>query len=493
MGKRFLLSAIAVGVIASVASAGVVKNMPADTNISVEFLQQQDLNGSNPTVSVLLNNDKNSTVYVPSTITLGTLKNPILNLRFSGLKATLTNPVSVNNNLVVCEVNSSNQPVAQILRFKDTTSNGFTLAAVNSNIYMSNSKQYGFFIDTNASDTNCSQAIPVSINDVNITLDPKADQKLNGLTVTYVLGTGDTQKVQDTASASIGNIGYELCCNVNPMSTKIDPQNGFLTFTSNGGAVCGGGDTESDLTIQCEDKSSYSYTMSSVDIYSIINYDSDDLPLEKVEATGFDMAAIPSDQIDVNKTSKKIIVKEKDFTFVPGIYSETIKLYVNGKDKIPVTNFTATLGLDLTQNGTVDIKKLDNVNAGNWTYNGTTLTSPYVAVNANTQTVFRINNASDIDAQTYWTCVDDNGNKVKLLQVNAYDSNSSMIKANGAEAWLAKDILAAAQAQNPDFAPNGKMRCSVLVTTSGTNNASGVEIMTINGARDRVIPFNRRD
>ena len=492
MGKRFLLSAITVSVIASVASAGVVKNMPADTNMSVEYLQQNDLNGTNPKVNVLLNNDRNTTVYIPSKITLDTLKNPILNLRFSGLKSTLTNPVSVNKNLVVCEVNSSNKPVAQILRFKDTTSNGFTLAAVNSNIYMSNSKQYGFFIDTNASDTNCSQARRVSGNDLNITLDPKADQKLNGLTVTYILGTGDTQKVQDSASASIGNIGYELCCNVyTPISSNIDPQNGFLTFTSNGQVVCGGGATESDLQIQCQDKS-YPHHLSSVNVYSIINYDSNDLPLEKVEATGFNNN-IPADQINVNKTNKTIVVEEKEVSFNGGIKTETIKLYVDGKNKIPVTNFFVTLGLDLTKDGKIDIKKLDSKKAGSWTYNGTTLNSPYVAVNSDTQTVFRINNASNIDAQTYWTCVDDNGNVVKLLQVNAFKSDSSIIKANGAAAWLAKDILAAAQAQNPDFAPNGKMRCSVLVTTSGINNASGVEIMTINGGRDRVIPFGRNN
>jgi hypothetical protein len=115
---------------------------------------------------------------------------------------------------------------------------------------------------------------------------------------------------------------------------------------------------------------------------------------------------------------------------------------------------------------------------------------PYVVASGDTQTAIRLTNGQGVNANVYWTCIDDNGRSVSNIQVKAatMPNGEKYVPANGAAAWVASDILAAAQAQDPDFAPNGKMKCSPLVTA--TSGVDGVVIMTINGARDRVIPVH---
>jgi hypothetical protein len=308
------------------------------------------------------------------------------------------------------------------------------------------------------------------------------------------LGTGDSQAIHDRAFANIGKQINQICCQVNTaLNAQINSGSNFMAFGVSGSSCGNNGTPKTDtLQIQCRDYTT-NYGVTSLNDILVVKGDSTGIPFDKnnITASSTNVAA-SSTKIEVNDNKVKVTYKNDTIPTNRRNYPQNynLTLAVTGDKKIPVTNFTVDFGLDLNQNGNVDMYKLKAANAGDWKYNGTTLKSPYVAVNGDTQTIFRVNNFSNVDAETYWTCTDDNGVEVSLLKVNPVHADSSIVPTNGAAAWLAADILKAAQDQNPDFAPNGKMRCSILVTTPAANQASGVEIMTINGGRDRVIPFN---
>jgi hypothetical protein len=307
------------------------------------------------------------------------------------------------------------------------------------------------------------------------------------------LGTGDSQAIHDTAIANIGKQVDQICCQVNTaLNAQINSGSNFMAFGVSGNSCGNNGTPKTDtLQIQCTDYTT-NYGVTSLNDILVLKGDSTGIPFDKNNMTASSTnVAASNTKIEVNDNKVKVTYKNDTIpTNTLTTQNYNLTLAVTGDKKIPVTNFTVDFGLDLNKNGNVDMYKLKAADAGSWTYNGTTLRSPYVAVNGDTQTVFRVNNTSNVDAEAYWTCTDDNGVTVSLLKVNPVHADSSIVPTNGAAAWVASDILAAAQAQNPDFAPNGKMRCSVLVTTPNPGQASGVEIMTINGGRDRVIPFN---
>ena len=504
MSKRFLLSAVAVSVIASVASAGVINSSGLtvaggssdDVNVSSQWIQQNKLLNKASDVNV-----SSKSVYEPTKIKLGSMKNPVLNITYSNVKDIKTPNLS---NTYVCEVNSSGYPInaAAVLKFKANNGvNGFSYVAETADTYMTNGHYYRIFTDVNES--NCSEesngtAITSSnIGDVLVnnaaTLSLNADENVN---VTYKLGTGDSQEVQDTATASnIVQVGNQFIAKVvAPFSNTIDPSSGFIAFNTTATSCATTYKTSDSATIDlisntCGGLKNSNYMVSKLDAMYTLN---SNLPLNL--ASSNPVTLVPQ----ANTNTLKITNNNQTISFVRTVTdlntatredtNETIKLTLDGKAQIPTAQFTATLKLDLNQDGTPDLTVLDNANAGQWTYNGTTLTTPYVAANKDTQTIMRINNGSSLKANVYWTCTDDNGVTVSNIVTDSALAKQTFIKPNGADAWLMSDVLAAAQAKNPDFAPDGKMRCSALVTS--TTGISGLEIMTINGARDRVIPIN---
>jgi len=168
--------------------------------------------------------------------------------------------------------------------------------------------------------------------------------------------------------------------------------------------------------------------------------------------------------------------------------STTFTVKLNGDDKIPTAKFKSSVDI-ITKK--LDVEKtfdlLNEADAGSWTYNASSKTIPYVAANSDTETLVRVTNNSGTKGLVFWTCVDDQGNVAPNIEVKAADTGSTEIPANGAAAWTMSSVLKAAQETNPDFATNGKMKCTVYVT-NGNAGISVVPIMTINGARDRVIP-----
>jgi len=495
MGKRFLLSAIAVSVIAGSAYAGdlnlTITNAQNDVNYTKEWTLQNSLAGNASKITIAP-----AFVYTPKNIPLGSEKNPVLNVKFTNVKDIKVD--SGNNNLMVCEINASDDPVQDdpVLKYKaDNGVDGFTFVSYSSNgqdVYMTNGKRYAVYVGADLNCTKTTSHLLTLKNDANTTLTLK-DKDVKSVGIEVSLGTGDSQDVHDTATGTVGKMIDQICCQVNTsLNAKINSGSDFMAFGVVGNNACGNNATPKtdDLTIQCKQ-----YTTD----YGIINFN-DIMNIKADQSLPFDAdniaadkggAAVAADDIKVGTNEVNVTYKDDVANInAANAINYTVTLAVTGDKKIPVTNFTVDFGLDLNKNGSVDMYKLQDASAGSWTYNGTTLTTPYVVANGDTQTAIRLVNNSNVDANVYWTCTDDNGVTVSLLEVKSADQKSVQLKAGGASAWLAKDVLAAAQAQNPDFAPNGKMKCSALITTPAGNQATGVTIMTINGARDRVIPTN---
>jgi len=502
MGRRFLLSAIAVGVIASVASAGTLKYTTPEVNVSKEWTMSM----SSPDVSISLG-DFN---YTATDIKYQTLTNPVINITFNNSVGVKTS--SDMSKVYICEIDKNGLPVDAPARLKydSTYKNVLIFKALNKDQFITNGKSYGFFYDINES--NCSQmADGTEINATNlaqaeanssltaVTLDKNNPQNV---TTHLVLATGDSQEQQDVADGNdLVAVKTQFCAGVStPFDATIDPAKDFLEFTggSSGGNCLNGPCTETkslsdSLTItiasdKCREINN-TYQVQNIEV-NVDVLASNALNLDSKN---------PFDVLGPNNTSindedvKNIDNKEFKYTFSASSVGDSnvttaLTLNLDGKVAIPVTNFTASLDLT-TKNLDKEITEtlLKNSSAGSWTYNASSASIPYIVANGDTQTAIRVINPSAIKGDVYWTCTDDNGVTVSNIKVKSADTKSVSIPASGAAAWLARDILAAAQAKNPDFAPNGKMTCTVYITNSG-NGINLVPIMTINGARDRVIP-----
>jgi hypothetical protein len=485
MSKRFLISAIAVSVIAGVANAGNL-TVPDSKKISVEVLKQKDLTNTTLTVAV----DGNMT-YVPTDIEAGSLSNPTLNIIFSegGIAA---NTSGIN----LCEDNGSSGALPRILSFDhvDTAHNGLVLRAISNDVTMGNSKKYVLCNDNNVSfeeDGNTSIT----------TLDLTGSDLTNPVKVTFKLYSGDSQQLRDSAEDNLYTKDYELCVGVKTTAdASIDPSTGFVAFGANAttsGDFCSGSNTSTNLVkndtivIGVNDKrQDFVYHINDYNVTMDIKADKA-IPVDTTNTTLTGSSGTTAYKDEVNGTN---LVGRLGVT-VPGSDSNTSEsnatatwnIAVNGVDQIPHVNFTADLGIDVDRDKAADLDKKSNLDAGAWNYLGTTLNMPYVVANGDTQTAIRLTNAASVNSDVYWTCVDDEGRKVENLLVDSADQGHTYVPASGSAAWLSSDILKAAQDQNPDFAPNGKMKCSPLVTS--TSGVTGVVIMTINGARDRVIPL----
>jgi len=498
MGKRFLLSAIAVSVIAGSAYAGDLNltiNEKNDVNYTKEWTLQNSLKSKASEITIAP-----AFVYTPKNIPLGSEKNPVLNVKFTNVKDIKVD--RGNKKLMVCEIDTSDKPVQEdpVLKYKaDNGVDGFTFVSYSSNgedVYMTNGKRYAVYVGAELNCKKDTSHLLTLKNDANTTLTLK-DKDVKSVGIEVSLGTGDSQDVHDTATGTVGKMIDQICCEVNTLlDAKINSGSDFMAFGVVGNNACGNNSTPKtdDLTIQCKQ---YSTNYGIRDFNDIMNikadqslpFDADNIAANKNKNKN--KTAVAADDIKVGTNEVNVTYKDDTADINAASTTKyTVTLAVTGDKKIPVTNFTVDFGLDLNKNGSVDMYKLQDASAGSWTYNGTTVTTPYVVANGNTQTAIRLVNNSNVDANVYWTCTDDNGVTVSLLEVKSADQKSVQLKAGGASAWLAKDVLAAAQAQNPDFAPNGKMKCSALITTPNQNQATGVTIMTINGARDRVIPTN---
>ena len=486
MGKRFLLSAIAVSVIAGSAYAGKLKGSD-DINVSKEWVLQNKLNKGD--ANVTLNTDKLKK-YEPTNIPAGTLSNPTLNITFSGVKAVDLNET---DNLGICESGKSSNTSVLEYDHIDKANNKIVFKAIKADNTMGNSKIY-FICNTDTNKTDGKYGFKLK-------LDPDAEK----VGIKFQLYSGDSQEIQDESNElSTVNRVEQLCAKVaTPANAKIDPATGFVAFGQNTTTTSSGCNTSTTTNTQKTDKIIISFYDNKSKIgkakYEVKNYAilanvtaSNALPIDKKNTTYTVTKGTQKDLVIDDNKIFKMAATGIDYTSTPKKNDEnnmTLTIAVDGNTPLSETTFSADIGFNL-KNETDSFTKgySSTEDAGKWVYKGTKVDIPYVVSNGDTRTVIRLTNGQSVNANVYWTCTDDNGVTVANIQVPAatMPNGEKYVPANGAAAWLTKDILAAAQAKNPDFAPNGKMKCSPLVTA--TAGVKGVVIMTINGGRDRVIP-----
>jgi len=481
MRSKFLLGVATFSLVASAAVAGEL-TVGSTGKISIEALKKAKLNNTEIKVAI----DGNMT-YIPTGIPAGSLSNPTLNIVFS--EGAINSDTS---GIDLCEVNSTGG-LTGILNFDhvDTANNGLVLKAISNDKTMGNSKKY-ILCNKNGTDYDSLE------NNASITkLALKGDDLTSPVGIEFKLYSGDSQALNDQASGTLYTKDYEVCLGViSKADALIDPATGFVAFggsTATSGDFCDGVTSTTNLektdkiVLGIKDKKGdFKYPISDYNVTTEI-IPSKAIPIDVTNTQFGATAGGNASKDDINSTyiSGRVAVNGLDLDATTDI-NATWTLAVNGTDKISDVTFKANMGVDLDADGTADIDQRADLDAGAWIYKGKTVKMPYVVSSADTQTAIRLTNGANVNADVYWSCIDDNGVEVSNILVNSADQGNSYVPANGAAAWLARDILAAAQAKNPDFAANGKMKCTPLVTS--TNGVDGVVIMTINGARDRVLP-----
>ena len=492
MRSKILRGIVAVSIVASSAMAGTLTS-DLDINVSKEWLAKNKLTDADSNVTINLSSFR----YKPTDIPAGSLDNPTLNVAVTGVVGLDINSTD-DATLGLCEdggdINKS------VLKYDhiDSDNHKIIFKSIDSDRQMGNSKNYFLcMVNEDGNETNATVGGKV-------VLTANIDEKVGVVKNQYILYSGDSQEINDESKeVQITNQTQQLCAKVaQKADQKIDPATGFVAFdqtsTTTGG--CNSSTTtnltkKDDIIIAFYDTKSKignaSYEVSNYTAVATIKSDRE-LPLDTDNTKLSSTNNTNNTKLTINddKDEFKISEKSVSFTATPSKnddFNLTLTLAVDGETVLKETKFTADLGFDLNNDGTVEDDFSSNGNdAGAWLYKGTSVNIPYVVANGDTETYIRLTNGASVDSDVYWNCTDDDGLTVTNILVDSADQKHSYVPKNGASVWTTTAILEAAQDVNPDFAPNGKMKCTPLVTS--TSGVEGVVIMTINGARDRVIP-----
>jgi hypothetical protein len=480
MRSKLLLSVAAIALASTNLFAGKLYGVN-DVNVSKEWVLKNKLTKTDANITFATE----SIIYVPTDIPAGSLDNPTLNINFIDVKKVEV-PTDIQSKLGICEVgNDSN---VSVLKFDhvDTANKKIVFRSIDAANTMGNSKKY-YICDIETNQT--SSALKITY-----TLDP---DKTPGLE--FVLYSGDSQEPRDRAvPSSILNKVEQLCAKVvTTADAKIDPATGFVAFgqniANNGCSSATSNETADNIEIAFYDmKKNIGNANYEVGKYAILANitASKELPLNTKETTYTVSNGTKEKLVISDNKIFKMAAKGIDYTATPLTNDTTtmsLTITVDGETPLQETTFTADLGFNLLNETDAFTHGLvTTTDAGKWSFKGTLVAMPYVVKNDDTTTAIRLTNGQNVNADVYWTCTDDNGVVVPNIKVPSVTSKTTSIPANGAAAWLARDILKVAQDANPDFAPNGKMKCKALVTA--TDGVCAVEIMQINGGRDRVIP-----
>jgi hypothetical protein len=486
MKRRFLFSAVLIGALASSAYAteGILKYESAtDLNVSKEWVIKNKLTNSDSNITLSTTDIK----YIPRGIPAGSLDNPTLNIEFNNVKAI---DVNESTNLGLCELGEDKN--LSVLKFDhvDTANNKIIFKAINADNTMGNSKTY-FICDTETNDTSGNFGFIVKI-------DPDSTSKPG---IQFKLYSGDSQEVNDyTNTVYTGNQVAQLCAKVTTKAdATIDPSTNFVAF---GAVTSTTGCTDTTQTDKSDNIAITFYDNKSKignKDYEVGNYAilanvkaSNELPID-IDNTSYTVSNGTKQDLKI-VDNKEFDMAATGINYTANINTDdtttmTLILSVDGKTPLKTTTFTADLGFNLLNNVDDFTSGFSSEeDAGKWSYKGTQVFIPYVVSNKDTTTVIRFTNGQDINATVYWSCTDDNGVSVMNFTVPSVtaENGEDFVPANGAAAWLARDILAKAKELNNDFAPDGKMKCTPLVTS--TSGVDALVIMQINGGRDRVIP-----
>ena len=450
--KQMGLSAIAAATLVTAGMAGTVSTSSVGL-IGQERLSLDDVNLSDAT---------GGAVYTPTDIKAGTLKNPIFKFTFANAKNLVPDA-----NLSIYEVkdgNDSNRSagnlrwVANNAQVSGANNEVVTFTAVSGDIYVYNNKKY-VFMDGN--DTNVSDAVLKATVVKGSTGD---------VTLAASLWTGDSQEEADEAAPStIAQVGNEFIASVKQkFDARIDASNGFKTFYDQYEDINGATDNnrKDTLTMDITRKTVISTAAGLVNPQiGVVVFQDTNLTQNGYTVAGiYSRADVTGTANDYNATMDLANAVAADDT-TPQPYK--VEYTVDGNSKIEKTDFGVQLWVqDANGNQFTKIVKTNN-NAGAWTIYGYNAQIPGVMDNPDLKisTTLKFTNRSGLNADVFFTLIDQAGNVVTVDSVN---DGLAAIPANFTQSYKAADLLKIALQKNTDFAGAGKESFSVEVSIPTT-------------------------
>lgn len=492
--KLGALSFVASALLSTTAFAGTIKQTDGTTAYATTTKASELATGASFTMTA-----DQLGMYIPSDIVLTTLSNPTFNYTMTNGTMTLDTAHFTYYVVEIADIALGLQATDKVVAAYTAGSGTKTVAFGATGPQVSNG---GHYVIVESDDTAAPVAVDATTLVSNLTTPVLASnvdyqQTVAGAsdTLTVKLGQGDSQTISDIATAQLLNASKQLCASVTGVQKNIDPLDEFKSFNL-AGAACGtGAQTTTDtIVVKFNADQKDINAVGLTDKAMITVYASPALPTGTV-ATVADSTSVDAGDVctaAAGATSFKCTASSINLTDFNANEEETvtITLTVDGTHAISRTVFTADVEYDFANTGATDyLSSTDNAllvsaNANSWEYRGTTIATPSINANNDTNTQVKINNDSTDAARVFWTLTDDAGNTVEAIEVASSEGNTGLA-AGTSNTWLANALRTAAQAIKPTFGE--KFRGHAVVTSE--TDISAVSVMMINGGRDRVIPL----
>lgn len=441
--------------------------------------------------------------YVPANITLTTLSNPTFN--YGVQNGILSLDTNTSYKYYIVEDNDystdNNATAGSKVVAKYTAGSGSsTLAFGATGPQVSNGNKYIIV----KSELDVAIDGKQTYNDINGTssgLNVTYTQSTPGTsdTLTVNLGQGDSQNVSDRAQMTILDSARQVCASIlHKFHALIDGADNFKSFQAGTSSTCAttgaptATDDKMDLNISVTARAISA--ASTGDNATLFITASSALPAgttASLASTTSGTIAVTTTQCTVAGTAITCPNSNMVFSLSPTITSSmknmAVTVTVPGTLAISRTTFDANLSYDFNNSDARDYIGTNVMvlgDAGVWNYRGTSVQTPTINSNTDTNTMVKLNNDSLVPARVFWTLRDDAGLTVSLIEVASSEGNTGLA-AGKSNTWLASSLLAAAKLSNPTFGE--KFRGTALVTSE--TGVTAVSVMMIGGTRDRVIPL----
>jgi len=431
--NKIAISALAASILATASFAGKLDNNSSVTTIGKEKLSLMDINQTGILFKVK---------YTPTDIPAGAQKNPVVKFVFTGLKNIEAVSGTNLSDIKLYDTNGTLVANDPFISNDGGTNNAISFKAVNTDVYLYNGHSYE--INATSSSTGL-QGLLVKGTKTDVTV--RAE--------TYA---GDTQQKNDsTLDTTIYKVKNEYEASIaHEFDAKIDAAAGFLKFITG------------NLPSQTSDTLKISLTRRNVTADSALAHPQaalvifQDTNLTKnaysVNATYNSSAISPINLEDLNSSMVADLLGSSTSDAGNDL---NVTYSVDGKSKIYKTDFKASLKITTSDSATSFIK-LDNVKAGEWTVYGYNAQIPNVASTANVDVTMKFTNRSDIDAEIYFTLIDQDGTIVRLDS----EKNPSLAKlpANTTGTYKASTLVSLIT--DPTFDKTNSFSVEVIIPTT---------------------------
>jgi len=436
------LSVVATAVLSVTAMAGTISNSAA-----LGLIGQEKLSLADVTISDGFGSQANSIIYIPTSIPATSLKNPVFKFTYTNAKSIVVN----DDNLSVFECldgNESNttyenwRQVADSPQISGSNNEVISFNAVDGDTYAYNNKKY---IIAHSDGADLSKA---DVN-ISVTKGSTADVQL-----TAELYSGDSQALTDaTSPTSVAKVGPEYVARITQLfDARIDASNSFQVFYDQ---YDHGNNSEDDVIINVKRNVTLAGASLTTDtLISDLTFDQN-LTLNNY-AVAVAGGIVAGTQNDMNVSGNKHVLNAGDDA------NDTIALTVDGASKIEKTQFGYHAYV-VEGTSTFDVIKSTTNNAGAWTIYGYNAQIPNVAgIGTDIETTMKFTNRSGLDADIFFTLIDQDGTIVELSSVDTPEIVN--LPKNTTGKYNATDLLNLVT--DPEFNKNASFSVEVAIPTT---------------------------